>query len=781
MALFKISKGTKSNLDNQTLTEGYCWFTPEDGKFYIDAFKNEVLTRIPLNAAMADSVAWTNVTGRPGTATSTKGGILTDTQAVKLAGIATGAEVNQNAFSNIKIGSTTVAADAKTDTVEFTGSNITISGDATNDKVTFSLTKANVTTALGYTPPTTNTTYDVATQSASGLMSSDDKTKLNGIATGAEVNQNAFSNIKVGSTTVAADAKTDTVEFVGSNVTITPDATNDKVTFSLTSSNVTTALGYTPPQQDTTYSAATQSAAGLMSAADKKKLDGVATGAQVNVIESVSASGTAPLTLSASTNNKAVSITGSVADASTSAKGVVKLDATTLNTWINQLSTGSSTPVDADYYISQYVGGGTSTTTYHRRPMSALWSYISGKISAAGYAKTANVVTNVAWDGTNKKLTKTIGSTTSDVVTASTLKTDLGLSSAMLFMGTLGEGGTISTLPSASTANQGYTYKVIVAGTYANLVAKIGDVFVSNGSSWVLIPSGDEPSGTVTSVGVSNATNGGLTVTSSPITTSGTISIGHTNVLTNAQTTQALYPIKIDKNGHISAYGTAVTSLPASDVSAWAKASTKPSYALSEITGAEDVQAIEGLTGTSGLLKKTAANTWTLDTTAYTTNTGTVTKVIAGTGLAIGSTAQGNFTTSGTINHTNSVTAKTAAAQSAKTLTWGGTFTLYEEKYDTCGHITGVASYNMTMPSNPNTDIKQNITLATTSKAYLTGVTTAPTSTAQALTGVADTGVYLTTTAGEISAVRHSFNVSGTEKAYMIFNSTTNAIDFIFN
>ena len=396
-------------------------------------------------------------------------------------------------------------------------------------------------------------------------------------------------------------------------------------------------------------------------------------------------------------------------------------------------------------------------------------------------APVSTTVTNVAWDGTNKKLTKTINGSTSDIVTASTLKTDLGLSSAMLFMGSLGTDGTITSLPAAAAGNQGYTYKVITANTYANQAAKVGDVFVSNGSSWVLIPSGDEPSGTVTSVGVSNATNGGLTVTSSPITTSGTISIGHTNVLTNAQTTQALYPIKIDKNGHISAYGTAVTSLPASDVSAWAKASTKPSYALSEITGASDVQAIEALSGTSGLLKKTAANTWTLDTTAYTTNTGTVTKVTAGTGLAIGSTAQGNFTTSGTINHTNSVTAKTAAAQSAKTLTWGGTFTLYEEKYDTCGHITGVASYNMTMPSNPNTDIKQNITLATTSKAYLTGVTTAPTSSAQALTGVADTGVYLTATAGEISAVRHSFNVSGTEKAYMVFNSTTNAIDFIFN
>lgn len=54
-------------------------------------------------------------------------------------------------------------------------------------------------------------------------------------------------------------------------------------------------------------------------------------------------------------------------------------------------------------------------------------------------------------------------------------------------------------------------------------------------------------------------------------------------------------------------------------VPAWAKASTKPSYALSEITGADDVKAIEALTGTSGFLKKTAENTWTLDTSTYIT------------------------------------------------------------------------------------------------------------------------------------------------------------------
>ena len=45
------------------------------------------------------------------------------------------------------------------------------------------------------------------------------------------VNQNAFSNVKVGTTTVAADTATDTLEFVaGSNITITPDATTDKIT-----------------------------------------------------------------------------------------------------------------------------------------------------------------------------------------------------------------------------------------------------------------------------------------------------------------------------------------------------------------------------------------------------------------------------------------------------------------------------------------------------------------------------------------------------------------------
>lgn len=89
----------------------------------------------------------------------------------------------------------------------------------------------------------------------------------------AAANNGTFSiKTKVGSNTavVASDftanqSSADDITFIqGSNVTLTTDATNRTITISST---------------NTTYSAATTSAAGLMSAADKTKLDGIATGA----------------------------------------------------------------------------------------------------------------------------------------------------------------------------------------------------------------------------------------------------------------------------------------------------------------------------------------------------------------------------------------------------------------------------------------------------------------------------------------------------------------------
>lgn len=67
---------------------------------------------------------------------------------------------------------------------------------------------------------------------------------------------NAFANVKVGSSTIAADQKDDTLELeAGSNISLTADTTNDKVTIA------------------GNYPTATTSADGLMSSTDKAAVD----------------------------------------------------------------------------------------------------------------------------------------------------------------------------------------------------------------------------------------------------------------------------------------------------------------------------------------------------------------------------------------------------------------------------------------------------------------------------------------------------------------------------
>ena len=116
----------------------------------------------------------------------------------------------------------------------------------------------------------TNNYNDIATQNKMGYMSASDKTKLDGIETGAEVNQNAFSNVKIGTTTISADTKTDTLELVaGSNITLTPDTTNDKITIAMTSSmliqNITSNANLNTITTDGWYTASTDTIASSLS------------------------------------------------------------------------------------------------------------------------------------------------------------------------------------------------------------------------------------------------------------------------------------------------------------------------------------------------------------------------------------------------------------------------------------------------------------------------------------------------------------------------------------
>lgn len=140
---------------------------------------------------------------------------------------------------------------------------------------------------------------------------------------------------------------------------------------------------------------------------------------------------------------------------------------------------------------------------------------------------------------TDGKIGNGTGSTTTNTVTeidnkdAATLSiakkyTDVEVAKVtggMVFKGSVGTSGTIAwtALPTAADANKGYTYKVITDHS-SDPACKVGDMIISNGTEWVVIPSGDEPSGTVTSVATGTGLTGGT------ITSSGTISIDRTTV-----------------------------------------------------------------------------------------------------------------------------------------------------------------------------------------------------------------------------------------------------------
>lgn len=120
--------------------------------------------------------------------------------------------------------------------------------------------------------------------------------------------------------------------------------------------------------------------------------------------------------------------------------------------------------------------------------------------------KSTNVTGNLSVTGNilASKIIK-IGGTSNQILMANGETTNLSdilgkLNAAVILKGTLGtaaDGGTIQTLPAASATVLGHAYKVITAGTYGGITAKVGDMFICYESgtktyAWMLIPSGDD-------------------------------------------------------------------------------------------------------------------------------------------------------------------------------------------------------------------------------------------------------------------------------------------------
>lgn len=134
-------------------------------------------------------------------------------------------------------------------------------------------------------------TYNLATANADGLLSKSDFVKLGGIAEGATKVEESTVNgqLKINGTAVTVYAAPTHTAYAAGLYKITTDATGAVTLAAKVEKADIVGLGI--PAQDTIYSAVTTAANGLMISTDKSKLDGVAAGAQVNVLEAVSVNG----------------------------------------------------------------------------------------------------------------------------------------------------------------------------------------------------------------------------------------------------------------------------------------------------------------------------------------------------------------------------------------------------------------------------------------------------------------------------------------------------------
>ena len=329
--------------------------------------------------------------------TTTASGFMSAADKTKLNGIATGAQTNQNAVQSIQVVTPTgtvvgtATAANTTDTIQLKEGNnidIAVSGKVVTVNNTYSYThptgdgnlhvpttgtsnsgkvlKAGATAgslAWGTLTPTDvgalptshegqgGSVHADVTTSASGFMSAADKTKLNGIAAGAQTNQNAVQSIQAVTSsgtaigTATASNATDTIQLKeGSNIDIavsgktltlnntysythptsdgnlhvpaTGTSNSGKVLKAgstagslawgtLTSTDVGALPTSHQGQGGSVHADVTTSTSGFMSASDKTKLNGIASGAQTNQnavqsIQAVTSSGTAIGTATAS-------------------------------------------------------------------------------------------------------------------------------------------------------------------------------------------------------------------------------------------------------------------------------------------------------------------------------------------------------------------------------------------------------------------------------------------------------------------------------------------------
>lgn len=404
-----------------------------------------------------------------------------------------------------------------------------------------SLTWIQFTGSGAYTPishvGSTGASHGVATTSVNGFMSSTDKTKLDGIASGAQVN-------------IATDLSLGTIT---------------STTIPLNSST----------GADVTLPAVTTSLAGLMTSSDKTKLDGIASGATANTgtVTSVATSGA----ITGGTITTSGTISHSTAD------GYLHVPATSTTNNGKVLTAGAT----AGSLSWTTVGVGTVTSVGGTGTVSGLT--LTGTVTSSG---------NLTLGGTLSVLPSNFASQTANTVLAApngsagvpTFRAIVTSDIPTLNQNTTGSAGSVvaSEIIKFDTGTtegtdlytfNGSTAKTIdiKAGTNVTLTKTTGSITINANDTSVTWSEITSKPTTVSGYGITDAMTTahsanaitGLGATTTALTSGGTGTQGVSTVVARQDHTHTLpaYP----------------TTLPASDVYAWAKAATKPAYTASEV------------------------------------------------------------------------------------------------------------------------------------------------------------------------------------------------------
>ncbi len=520
------------------------------------------------------------------------------------------------------------------------------------------INKKMVTDALGYTPTGSDTTYDIVTEDEEGLMSPAMLAKLNGIAEGATkvTDNNQLTNgagyitgINKSMVTTALGTGTGTVKYLREDGTwATPPDTDTKYSklsqftndtgfiTGITGLDVTTALGYTPPKQDTTYDVVSTTSDGLMTSAMLTKLNGIAEGANKYTHPGYTAktSGLYKVTVDSTGH---VSATAAVSKSDITALGIPGSD-----TWqANALNAAGYVAAPTSDTVNKVWKTDKDGTPGWRDDENTTYDVVSansnGLMSPAmvtklnGIAEGANKITN------NNQLTNGAGYITG--ITKAMVTTALGytpptkdttyeavsseanglMTSAMLAkLNGIAEGANKYSHP-GYTAKASGLYKVTVdstghvsataavtkaditalgiPGSDTNTDTKVTQTAVTSSdyTNWRTILWGASNSGTegFSPATVTDGVFADVNLTYQP--SSGTLRAKNFKGTVNGYSVAASVPSGAKFTDTWRPLGTTAdtacagndsrlsNSRPASDVYAWAKASTKPSYTKSEI------------------------------------------------------------------------------------------------------------------------------------------------------------------------------------------------------